>query len=329
MTLEQPNPESGRQALTADFVSGFFAFLQNEGYAGALLHGWEEGFERELSDVDFVVDPRGFSRVAELIHGYCRQQRWQLCQVLRHEETAAYCVCSRIGDPSCVVALDACSDYQRNGVVLLTAAELLEGTLPLPGGGARVSDAAGIKYRFAKAAAKGKPVADLERELSMAAPSALAECRSWLKERYGIVWDEAANRKVGDALSKLRSQTRPRPPLAKIGSLTRIAKRLMEPAGLVLVLGERDFSESSEPYLAAFGRLYFRKVRVAPHWRSGMLLSVIRSSLVIVPGLPSFWRRLIPAACVYAPEASATSRSGLVTLAGVLHLRCALREKLS
>jgi hypothetical protein len=167
------------QTRSAAFVRGFFSFLESRQVRSAVLHGGADGFERELSDVDFVVDGGTFPQLPARIDEYCAQAGWLLCQVLRHETTAAYFVCSAVDDPACSVALDACSDYQRNGSVFLRAETFLQNRQALAWGGHRLSPANELRYRFCKAAAKNKPATTCKR--SPAGPD-------WEHWTVSVVW---------------------------------------------------------------------------------------------------------------------------------------------
>lgn len=81
------NPTRSRRR--AEFARGFFLYLRQQQIPSAVLHGGEDGFEGELSDVDFVTDETSFGKLPSHIHSYCALSGWQLCQVLRHETTAA------------------------------------------------------------------------------------------------------------------------------------------------------------------------------------------------------------------------------------------------
>ena len=217
------------QSKIAEFVRGFFKFIESQQVHSAILHAGADGFDRELSDVDFVVAQQNFQKLPTLINEYCTKVEWRLCQVLRHETTAAYFVCSATDDPSCAVALDACSDYQRNGTVFLSDRMLLENRQALAWGGYGLSAANELLYRFAKAAAKNKDATKAAEEFARYPKEIRRHCAEWLKTKWGISphsWDVTD---LAMALTQLRAKSNPRPSLTQSGSLGRILTRILHP----------------------------------------------------------------------------------------------------
>jgi acetyltransferase-like isoleucine patch superfamily enzyme len=64
---ETSEPLTSGSRGNAEFIRGFFKFLQDEGIRAAVLHGWEKGFDGELSDVDYVIEKKEFSKVARIV----------------------------------------------------------------------------------------------------------------------------------------------------------------------------------------------------------------------------------------------------------------------
>jgi hypothetical protein len=312
---------STSQTRSAAFVRGFFTFLESRQVRAAVLHGGEDGFERDLSDVDFVVDRRTFPQLPELIDAYCAQAGWQLCQVLRHETTAAYCVCSAVDDPACAVALDACSDYQRNGTVFLTAEELLESLQPLAWGGYSLSPATELCYRFAKAAAKNKDATAAAEEFTLYPEKIRRDCSAWLEKRWQIhltAWDAAP---LAPALAKLRAKSNPRPSLLQAGALGRVLSRILWPTGLVVIAGHHDFDATAARLESVFGHLYFRRFRKCQRWQPALLKDLVASTLIILPELGAFWRQVLPADCIHRMVPGEDCQA----IAKHLHQRCRWR----
>jgi hypothetical protein len=318
--IQNPSPIS--QTRSAEFARGFFTFLESNQLRSAVLHGGEDGFERELSDVDFVVDYRTFPQLPGLIDAYCAQAGWQLCQVLRHETTAAYFVCSAADDPNCAVALDACSDYQRNGTVFLPADELLENIQPLAWGGHSLFPATELRYRFAKAAAKNKDAAAAAEEFTRYPEEIRRDCAAWLEERWNTTlksWDAAD---LVPALAKLRARSNPRPSLLQAGALGRILSRILHPTGLIVIAGHHDFEATAARLESVFGHLYFRRFRKAGQFRPAHLMDLVASTLIVVPELAFPWSKLVPADCLHRMAADEDCR----VIAARLHQRCKRRE---
>lgn len=264
----------------AAFVRQFFAFLDREQVAAAVLHGWEEGFEGELSDIDFVVEDRVFPDLAPLVARHCRESGWRLCQVLRHETTAAFFVCSAADDPACVVALDACSSYQRRGTVFLRAADLLEGRVALPWGGHRVAPVMELNYRLVKAAAKAKRPEAVSGTLAAYPTGVRDESAAWLRAAFGITVSDWSEGEVARVLGELRSRTGWSPRFLGPRSLLRILRRVLRPTGLAVVLGDAPPS-LAERFGDVFGGLYFRRVKEQDRTGPTAWPALARSTLVL------------------------------------------------
>ena len=271
-----------RDVDRAEFVRRFFGFLEREGVAAAALHGWQNGFEGELSDVDFVIEPRGFGRIAALVHEHCQAEGWRLCQILRHETTAAYCVCVSAAEPMQVVALDACSDYQRNGMFFLKAAEMLEGAVAMPWGGKCLNVENHLLYRVLKAAGKAKEVEQASLEFLAFPETTRARVAERIERKWGVridAWDTAAMRRHLPALAKRSFSAR-----AAVGpaALWRCVKRLFRPAGMVLLV---DAGMSATPVLEQLAPL-FRKCKASADPGPGLLWDLIKSTCCCVSRLP-------------------------------------------
>lgn len=317
---------SNSLARSAAFVRNFFDFLEARGICSAVLHDGEDGFERALSDVDFMVSQIAFSKIADLINAYCSSVGWQLCQILRHETTAAFCVCSAIDDPECVVALDACSDYQRNGTLFLTADELLETRQPLPWGGHRLKPNKELCYRFAKAAAKHKDITTCAREFSAYPEDARRDCAAWLEDQWGISlksWDSVG---LVEALTKLRAKSNQRPSLTQPGALERIANRILRPTGLIVITGFGNHEAKIIDLQNVFGHLYFRRILAAARWQPAMFKDLIASTLIILPEVGTLWTKLIPRDCIHRLDPSLDFDNQFREIAKNLHHRCKCRE---
>jgi hypothetical protein len=313
-------------ARAARFVRGFFHFLEDRNVRAAILHGGEDGFEHDLSDVDFVIDPSEFGNLPTLINDYCARSGWQLCQILRHETTAEFCICSAKDDPACAVALDACSDYQRNDTFYLAAAELLENRTPLPWGGHGISPAAELCYRFAKAAAKNKDAEACAAEFARYPETARRDCAAWLTARWGHApssWDASG---LAPALASLGKTSNRHPSLIHKGTLSRIISRILRPTGLIVITGRDEIITTR--LVSTFGHLYFRRCRGTNRWSPSFLKDLIASTLIVIPGLTFPWRLIIPPNCIYRLHTSQNPDIQCRDLATHLHRRCLERENL-
>ena len=299
-------------------MRGFFTFLASRRVRCAVLHGGEDGFERELSDVDFVVDHQTFPRLPALIDAYCTQADWRLCQVLRHETTAAYFVCSANDDPGCAVALDACSDYQRNGTVFLPAEMLLENRQPLAWGGYGLSPTNELRYRFAKAAAKNKDATAAAEEFARYPEEVRRDCAAWLDAHWGASPTSWAAADLSPALAKLRAKSNDRPSLLQAGALGRVLSRILRPTGLIVIAGHPDFDATAARLESVFGHLYFRRFKKSQCWQPTLLKDLVASTLIVVPELGALWSNLLPADCIHRMAPGEDCQA----IAKHLHQRC-------
>ena len=318
---------SPHQSRIAKFVRGYFVWLEQRGISAAVLHGWEDAFEGEISDVDYVMDAAAFRDVAASVNKYCAESGWRLCQVLRHEDTAAFCVCSAIDDPGCVVALDACSDYQRNGFVFLNSNELLQERLPLGWGGFRLSPAMELRYRFIKAAAKGKPadeVIPVFFEMDGTAQNGFAE---WLRDPWTIGFDGWNSPGLEKALAELTQRCGPATNKFRPANCGRIARRILRPDGLLLVLAT-DQPGIRQAIEETFSGLYFRRAKITEVASLGNRFDLIRAVLVIAGSTaPGVTLGLDPKSIARLPS-SLSVKAAVEWLAKLLHERCREREEL-
>lgn len=310
----------------SNFVCGFFRFLEAQGVASAILHGGEHGFSKTISDVDFAVAACSYPRLPVLISAYCNQAGWQLCQVLRHETTAAYFVCSAMDDPACAVALDACSDYQRNGTLFLKAEELIANRRKFDWGGHGLAPELELCYRFAKAAAKNKPPEDAMNEFSGYPAGAKKQCADWLEKTWAIgsgYWDDE---NMAERLASLSAISSARPPLWKGGAWKRILQRIIQPSGLI-VQTETDIDVSSVNMLASvFGHLYFRKLMMLEQFNPSHLKNLVSSTLVIVSKLDRMSSLLVPGNCIFKIDSEKNMDCQIKKIAEFLAERTKIRE---
>ena len=321
--------QQGDPVGAGEFVRGYFKWLDEQGVAAAVLHGWRGGFEGALTDVDHVLSAAGFARVTALVSAYCQSVGWRLCQVMRHETTAAFCVCSARTNPGQVVALDACSDYRRRERLLLTVDELLEGRRPLPSGGYRLSEETELRYRMLKAAVKQKAAELLAEDFAGYSEAAHQACAAWLERRWGVVligWQPAA---LAAAWQELDRRTlRNRGAAFSVGALARIMRRLARPTGLVVVTGQQMDEEVMAAIFETFGRLYFRRTARREEWSVQDFRALATSTLVIVKRMGSAWKTMLGRDCWLEFQGDEEVAQITARIADHLERRCARRERL-
>lgn len=316
---------SARGGDVGAFVRGYFLALESRGIAAAALHGWAGGFDRDLSDVDLVMSPEGFAWIAEGVQRYAAACGWRLCQVLRHESTAAFCVCSWSGDPARVVALDGCSDYRRRERVLLPAEELLGDRVRLEWGGYRLGAASELRYRFLKAAVKGKNAHELAPALAAYPEEARADLAGWLRERWRVElggWDAPGIARAWEALGPRTLRERID---GRGAALRRIAWRVTRPTGLVLATAN---AHQAAAVAEAFGRLYFRRTASVDRFRCGAWQQLVASTLLCCGHVGHRWRVLLGRDMLVDAAAGEEPVDLVARITALLEARCARRERL-
>jgi hypothetical protein len=320
-------PPVNRRARIAGFVRGYFAWLETAGVRAALLHGGEDGFESEISDVDHVVEPAGFVRIAELVHQYCTANGWRLCQVLRHEDTAAFCVCSALDDTACVVALDACSDYRRNGQSFICSEDLLENRQPQDNFGYRLAPAMELRYRFIKAAAKAKRSGDVIPGMLAMDDSARVGFREWLHDSWNVGLVDWTPSSMAAAMADLTKQCGPQKDRFRLSEVPRLTRRIMHPDGLLVLLSTGD-EERVKALSHGFSGLYFRRHAMVRKAGIKQRMDLIRSTLVIAGSTRPGTLMGLDRDCVISLPTSEAMDDSLDRIATHLNQRCLKRTGL-
>lgn len=311
----------------AQFSRGYFLWLNRSNIKYAILHGGENAFEGKITDIDYVVDREEFKNIPFLVNEYCKQNDWRLCQVLRHEDTAAFCVCSHRENPNIVVALDACSDYQRNGLLLLRSEEMLNHRDQLAWGGYRLNTQLELRYRFIKAAAKGKDPHESTLPLVNMPESARAGFSNWIEDNWGLTigsWDH------GDAVNSLLLLTkRCKTKWRRIhpASYRRLLKRVILPDGLLLKTPAGN-NQRVQQIREVFDGLYFRKSKSTKSMKAANRLDLIRSYLVFTDSIDSIFTVGLSDDCLLAPPPNLSEKDTMEFIANTLHKRCLRREAL-
>ena len=315
-------------ARCTEFIRGYFIELNRLGISSALLHSWKEGPSGMLSDVDFVIDDLWIKSVPLTIENYCRQSGWRLCQVLWHEPTAAYCVCSAVGNPRCVVAFDACSDYQRDGVVLMSGEELLEGCEALDWGGFGLGEVTELRYRFVKAAIKGKDAGEIGQELREYPEGAKNRCEEWVRSKWAVCAGDWTKESLGEAFAQMNDRTRGKTALLSISGMRRVMMRAFHPTGLV-VRYDAGTPEHLAEVREVFGRFYFRNFLDVERFPVNGIYALIRSTVIMVPHMSAFQKALLGRSMVIDLGELDDEVEVIEVVAEHLHRRCLGREKLN
>ncbi|RYG98895.1 MAG: hypothetical protein EON58_05685 [Alphaproteobacteria bacterium] len=312
--------------LSILFIREFFNFLEEAGIRASVLHGWQDGFEGDVSDIDFTIEPDGFDKIASLVEAYCKKKGWMLCQVLRHEPTAAFCVCTAVDDTSRSVALDACSDYCREGVLLMDSESLLRDRVKLPWGGYRLADETELEYRMLKAAAKKKEPISATEEFSARPAEVRKAVEARLADKWQVSSGDGSEKAMAKMLRDLRSRFREKRSRLNLGEIGRVVSRILHPTGMLVVTGGDRLAEVQEVFSQAFLPLHFRNAAWANEWRPTMVAKLIRTTLVFVSSPSSGWLSLVPADCKFVLGDGEAPHDAVDRLAKQLENRCCTRE---
>ncbi len=326
MIADLSNPS--RQAQVAEFVRQFFLLLEHEGVTAAVLHGGNDGFAGELTDVDFVVRRQDFAKLPLIINHHCQAMGWRLCQVLRHEDTCGYFVCCDSDEPRVVVALDACSDFQRNGMVFQSATELLVNRRALPWGGFGLSEEIELQYRLVKAAGKDKSPSSVIGEFLSYPTQVRISCQKWLTSRWGLnlrTWDTNS---LASLFPLIRKKSFSFQALFRPSAIRRVWLRVIAPTGVIVVTGNGDARDSVAMLESVFSHLYFRHVCKADRWQPSLLKNLISSTLIVVPELSDLWHSALPANCIYHLNPSHAPETHCREVVNFLYKRYNQREEL-
>ena len=210
-----------------EVAQDIFRDLESGGTNCVILHhfNFEEG-----GDIDFSADVFDLDLFLLHLKSAVERVRWNLVQVLIHEQTGAYIVCRDLSRRGRYLLFDYCYDYRIRGHLILSGSELVCNSHALPWGGKGSSGLIELIYRFAKAAAKEKSPKKITKELKSLWENHHVPFDDWLKSRWGLQikdWDEAS---VSFVLDQLRGR------LAKqnwsITELRLKIKRLLKPRGL-------------------------------------------------------------------------------------------------
>jgi hypothetical protein len=310
---------------SSEFVRGFFSAMESAGYTAASLHGWENGFDGELSDVDVVVCDSGFSSVVNCVSQYASICGWRLCQVLRHESTALFCVCSNNSIPTQVVALDICSDYRRNERMLISSQDLLAHRELLPWGAYRLCDAMELRYRFIKAAVKGKSATEFVAVFERYSDDARKQFEIWLNMNWGIVHSEWNEHGILRTWLALELKTREAPIHSYFSHLQRIFFRVLQPTGLIV----SGMNHDQDAFVSRnLGNLYFRRQIAVRVFNLSLLKPLVASTLIKCQHLSRGWIPFFRADLLLEAMPHESPDLLLARIVDHLESRCSRREKI-
>src|SRR3989339_124637 len=104
--------------------SKFFNYLNNHSYSYVWLHGYNND---KLGDIDIAVDLETFKNIDKIVKNFADENSFRILQILQHEYCAKYFVLVKNLEKILeYLILDICSDYVRNGRVLIYFKDLIK-----------------------------------------------------------------------------------------------------------------------------------------------------------------------------------------------------------
>ncbi|HBP86999.1 MAG TPA: thymidylate kinase-like protein [Nitrospiraceae bacterium] len=131
--LEKDRMRQAAPIVLSDGVlaSNLFRLFEKEGICYVLVGDSREYPAKILSDVDVVIEPECVSKLVPCLMKFCDLYNLKLIQILQHEQSAWFFVCSWTGNDGKhhVFYPDVCTDYVRWGRRFLGARCLLSGRI--------------------------------------------------------------------------------------------------------------------------------------------------------------------------------------------------------
>lgn len=271
MTNVPPSVETARSVFRA---------LENSEQPCVILHH----FDFEVGgDIDFCVDAESLREVIDRLRDFLKKVEWRIIQILEHEQTCAYIVSGPKDGGTEFLLLDLCLDYRVRGHLVLRASELVDGSRQLDWGGRAAGGYPELAYRFSKAAAKKKEIAETMENLGPLWQQHGHRLRDWLAKNHGVELESWTEESISRSLRELRRCLAKRKWSWR--ELQLKFRRLMAPRGLWLEVDEKDLEDYRMGLSPCFREVGREKVP---------LRKVLGSTLVLEkPGNTPAWKRWI------------------------------------
>lgn len=224
------------------FFNSYFELLESRNIDHVILHTYDAYPEEIHSDVDYCVNDEDLERIPALIHEHCSNSGWRLVQILQHEVKAFFCICVSLSDPTEYIELDVCSDYMREGKVLLRAEQILSSRRKARGRSFQIpSVGAEFCYSLWKSVAKGKSLDQSAKKLAEIYEQSPEECECAMRVgKMGAAFLERGswNEQGQQIYAKLEQIYAGADKVSRSSRFKKLYKRLTEPSGLFLCINE-------------------------------------------------------------------------------------------
>jgi len=269
-----------------EFFNGYFELLETRGIASVILHTYEAYPEHIHSDVDYCVSDDDLPGIVPLVLEYCRASGWRLVQIMQHESKAYFCICVSKQDPSEYIELDVCSDYMREGKILIAAETLLANRRPYGQTSFHIpSLGAEFCYRLWKSVAKRKPLKEMRAQLDGLYELGSEECSHAMIDLNIIDRDSSSTsweKQSDEIFESLQHRYDQMPVSSRKGQWQKFIRRVIQPSGLLVFLPTGLGGQEKEALAKRCGHA-FRKTEIsnAPDSFIRTWSRVLRSTLVL------------------------------------------------
>jgi lipopolysaccharide/colanic/teichoic acid biosynthesis glycosyltransferase len=238
-------------AARREFCEQFFAELERQDIAYAILDRYRELPRPDGSDIDYAVADSDLRKIGPLLSRFARRRGWIVAQSVQHEIFSFYTVVVDPGDPDNSLALDVRSHLTSGHRMLVRDSALLEGRWRNQFGYFIASPASEFIYVLAKAVGKETRIAKRLPRLRALAALDPEGARARFEEAFGETGQSLEDwldepRPTWEPLRRLlRARHRYRVELV-FREGQRIARRLIRPPGLhIAVLGPDGAGKST------------------------------------------------------------------------------------
>lgn len=269
-----------------DFFNRYFELLESRGIASVILHTYEAYPEHIHSDVDYCVNDDDLPSIVPLVFVHCQASGWRLVQIMQHECKAFFCICVSKQDPTECVELDVCSDYMREGKVLISAEKLLANRRPYSQTSFHIpSLGTEFCYRLWKSVAKKKPLEEMRGPLDGLYEQDPESCSNAIFDlnilgSHSTItsWEKQSDAIFGDLQKRYGQMS----VMSRKGQFQKFFRRLIHPSGLLVFLPSGHGSEEKQALTKACGHA-FRKTKIldGPDSFVKTWNRVLRSTLVL------------------------------------------------
>ena len=304
-----------RAELFAEFIRG----MNSAGIPYCLLSGYDNDPLANDSDVDFMVRPEDGARITPLLRGIASRCGALLVQAIQHEAEACYYVLAKQTGPEVAYLHPDCTtDYRREGRLWLAADEVIRNRRRCKGFFVpAVADE--FQYYLIKKILKQEITRWGVRRIAALYVSQPEECR----ERLRRFWTQRTTRALvsaivtgdiewlelhrSDLLAELLGsaplESRVRRSIQRLREWRRRVNRIIHPTGLSIRVRAGGAAQRSEfaTQLEHNLRPAFRRTKIiaeaqssGPGALASMLVSKVRSTLIIRPAPESVWQRRTP-----------------------------------